>query len=172
MKNRTLAVKYLNKRQNGAVLAVSLIMLLLLTIIGITGTQVTGLEEKMTNNMRERNVAFQAAETALRAGETFLTQAALPSFSTAGTNGLYNETGVPPKKYDNWASFNTRSYTDTTLHSTASAPRYIIQRLKNIGSNSSLDASNFSENELYRVTSRGVGGTSNSVVVLESFYKR
>ena len=159
------------KRENGAVLAVSLIMLLLLTLIGITGTQVTGLEEKMTGNMRERNVAFQSAETALRAGETFLTQAALPSFTVNGTNGLYAETSVPPSQNSNWASFNVKTYNATILSNAASAPLYVIQRLKNIGT-SSLDAGNYNENELYRVTSRGVGGTNSSVVVLQSVYKR
>jgi type IV pilus assembly protein PilX len=57
------------KPQSGVVLLVSMIMLLLLTIIGITGMQTTGLEEKMAGNMRDHNVAFQAAETALRDAE-------------------------------------------------------------------------------------------------------
>ncbi|MFK5947321.1 MAG: PilX N-terminal domain-containing pilus assembly protein, partial [Methylococcales bacterium] len=52
----------LNK-QTGVVLVVSLIMLLLLTLIGITGTQVTSLEEKMAGNARDQNIAFQAAES-------------------------------------------------------------------------------------------------------------
>jgi len=47
-------------------MAISLIMLLLLTLIGVTGSQVTGLEEKMAGNMKDRNIAFQAAESALR----------------------------------------------------------------------------------------------------------
>lgn len=159
------------KQQRGAVLAISLIMLLLLTIIGVAGTQVTGLEEKMAGNMRERNIAFQASETALRAGETVLTQAALPAFTSAGTNGLYNETATPPKQNDNWSSFNTANYSTASLSHTASAPLYVIQRLKVIGSGS-LDAGNYTENEMYRITARGVGGTSNSVVVLQSVYKR
>jgi len=37
-------------------------MLLLLTIIGITGIQVSGLEEKMAGNSRDQNLAFQSAE--------------------------------------------------------------------------------------------------------------
>jgi type IV pilus assembly protein PilX len=159
------------KQQSGAVLAVSLIMLLLLTLIGITGTQVTGLEEKMTGNMRERNIAFQACETALRAGERFLTQATLPNFTSTGTNGLYSETATPPKQNDNWSSFNTVAYNAASLSHTASAPLYVIQRLNVVGE-SSLDAGNYNENEVYRVTARGVGGTSNSVAVVQSVYKR
>ncbi|MEQ1557357.1 MAG: PilX N-terminal domain-containing pilus assembly protein [Methyloglobulus sp.] len=57
------------KQQRGVVLLVSLIMLLLLTIIGLTGVQTSGLEEKMAGNMRDRNLAFQAAEAALRDAE-------------------------------------------------------------------------------------------------------
>lgn len=62
---------FLNLRcpQTGAVLPISLVMLLLLTLIGVTGSQVTGLEEKMAGNMRDKNIAFQAAESALRDAE-------------------------------------------------------------------------------------------------------
>lgn len=59
----------LQRSQTGAVLLVSLIMLLLLTLIGVTGMQTAGLEEKMAGNMRDRNIAFQAAEAALRDAE-------------------------------------------------------------------------------------------------------
>ena len=69
MINKSLYLQYNSQHQSGAVLAISLIILLLLTIIGLTATQVTGLEEKMAGNLRDRNLAFQAAETALRAGE-------------------------------------------------------------------------------------------------------
>jgi Tfp pilus assembly protein PilX len=56
-------------RQSGMVLIVSLIILLLLTIIGVSGLRTTNLEERMAGNDRDQSVAFQAAETALRAGE-------------------------------------------------------------------------------------------------------
>ncbi|MCX7100437.1 MAG: PilX N-terminal domain-containing pilus assembly protein, partial [Methylobacter sp.] len=52
--------------QSGAVLIISLIMLLLLTLIGTTAMQTSTLEEKMAGNLRDRDIAFQAAESALR----------------------------------------------------------------------------------------------------------
>ena len=55
--------------QSGAVLIISLIMLLLLMLIGTTSMQSTSLEEKMAGNSRDQNLAFQSAEAALRAGE-------------------------------------------------------------------------------------------------------
>lgn len=57
-------------RHSGMVLIISLIILLLLTIIGVSGMKVSSLEEKMAGNDRDQSVAFQAAETALRMGET------------------------------------------------------------------------------------------------------
>lgn len=58
-----------NRQQKGAVLLVALVMLLLLTIIGVTSMRGTSLQENMANNLKERQLAFQAAEAALRAGE-------------------------------------------------------------------------------------------------------
>lgn len=57
------------KSERGAVLLVSLIMLLLLTIIGVAAMRDTNLQERMAGNMRDRNLAFQAAEAGLRFAE-------------------------------------------------------------------------------------------------------
>lgn len=56
-------------RQDGAVLFIALIMLLVLTIIGLTSIRGTSLQEGMAGNLREINLSFQAAEAGLRAGE-------------------------------------------------------------------------------------------------------
>lgn len=52
--------------ETGAALVVGLIMLLLLTIIGLSAMQGTTLQEKMSGNMRDSTMALQAAEVALR----------------------------------------------------------------------------------------------------------
>lgn len=55
--------------QRGAVLYVAMIMLILLALIGIVGMQVSGLQEKMSANYRDVNVAFQNAEARARLAE-------------------------------------------------------------------------------------------------------
>ena len=76
--------------QQGAVLIISLIILLLMTLIGTTGMQVTSLEEKMAGNMRDRNLAFQAAESALSAAETYLQNVSpFPSPFCSAANGRF-----------------------------------------------------------------------------------
>lgn len=143
---------------------------MLLTLVGTTAMQVTGLEERMAGNMRDRNLAFQAAESALRAGENVLTQATLPDFTSTGENGLYSQDGDPPGDYADWSS-NTVEYSGT-MGQVAAAPRYVIQRLANVVSGDSLDAGTYGQSEIYRVTARGVGGTDNAVVIVQSTYKR
>lgn len=59
----------LSSRQRGAALIISLIILVVMTIIGTTAIQTTTLEERMVSNMRDRSLAFQMAEMALRDAE-------------------------------------------------------------------------------------------------------
>lgn len=56
----------------GSVLIVSLVFLLLLTIVGISAMNMTNLEEKMSGNFRDYDLAFQTAETALLDAEEFV----------------------------------------------------------------------------------------------------
>lgn len=55
--------------QAGAVLVTGLIFLVILTLLGITAMQTSTMEERMSGNARDRNIAFQAAEAALRDAE-------------------------------------------------------------------------------------------------------
>jgi type IV pilus assembly protein PilX len=61
-------------KQRGMVLLVCLVMLLLLTMIGITAMSNSTLQERLVGNTRDQNTAFQAAEAALRVGEAFVRQ--------------------------------------------------------------------------------------------------
>jgi len=55
--------------QKGAVLIVSLVMLIIMTLLGISGMNNTVMQERMAGNQRNSTLAFQAAEAALRAAE-------------------------------------------------------------------------------------------------------
>lgn len=52
-------------QQSGAVLIISLIMLLVMTIIGVTAMRSSTLEEKMAANTMNYNITFHAAESAI-----------------------------------------------------------------------------------------------------------
>ncbi|QSA99167.1 pilus assembly protein PilX [Methylococcus sp. EFPC2] len=170
--------------QKGAVLVVSLIMLLLMTLLGVTALQTITLEEKMAGNMRDRSLAFQAAESALRAGEIFLSQATLPVFNCA--NGLYKAnasgTNCATATPDLWASVDWTSSNVTTYSGTLSGvannPAYIVEEFSAASasaSGGSLEAGTVYTSGVpntYRITARGTGGTASSVVILQSTFKR
>jgi len=56
-------------QQNGAVLIVTLVMLLLMTLLAIGSMRGTVLQERMAGNLRDEHLAFQAAEMAQREAE-------------------------------------------------------------------------------------------------------
>jgi type IV pilus assembly protein PilX len=58
--------------QGGTVLVVSLVVLLVMTLVGITSMQTTLLEERMAGNLREHNLAFQAGEAGQQLALTYL----------------------------------------------------------------------------------------------------
>jgi len=47
------------KRQSGVALFISLVMLLILTVLGLSSVQTTSVQERMARNARDTNLAFQ-----------------------------------------------------------------------------------------------------------------
>jgi type IV pilus assembly protein PilX len=60
------------KHQQGAALAVGLILLLIITLMGYAGMKGTMLQEKMAAGLHNRSLAMAGANSAVRAGESFL----------------------------------------------------------------------------------------------------
>lgn len=66
-----------NTKQGGAVLVVSLLVLLVLTLIGISSLDNSVLEEKMASNAQTSTTTFQKAETSIR--QAFFAELANPA---------------------------------------------------------------------------------------------
>ncbi len=60
------------RQQRGAVLFVSLIFLILLTLLALTAASTSILQERMTGGMRNRQLSLIGAENGVRGGEAFL----------------------------------------------------------------------------------------------------
>lgn len=139
----------LQVKQKGAVLAVSLIFLLILTILGVSSMRSTVLEEKMAGNMRDRSLAFQAAEVALRDAEAFIESIVSaggfvcdvndiddPTAITNCTGGFQYANGVihndvleccsSTTNGDVWSTDNGSVAASTDIAGVKTAPRYFI----------------------------------------------
>jgi type IV pilus assembly protein PilX len=169
-------------RQQGIVMVVSLLFLLILTIIGVTAMNSSTLEERMSGNLRDRNLAFQAAESALRAGEIAL-RATLVNPPTAAY-GCTDKYVCPLLTSDlssgasAWNGDRAVEVTGTTLAGVASSPKYIIEVITPVpqvkagyllAPGSSLTAAN--AECYYRITARGIGGAASTTAVLQSTFR-
>ena len=173
--------------QSGAVLIISLVMLLLLTLIGTTGMQTTSLEEKMVGNMRDQNNAFQIAETVLRAGEALVQTPPPPPASLAAlcalcANGYYDsstDTTACPQR-PNWQTIDWTDPTQVAIYNVNGVNyAYYIERLdarasldENLVAGTPVDGVANSPINWYRITARGTGSMNNAVVLLQSTYTR
>lgn len=164
------------QRQGGAVLIISLIMLLVLTLLGMSAMRNATLEEKMAGNTRDLNLAFNAAEAGLRGGEAALSgTAVLPPFSgtvideTVTGNG-YFEANTSLWRLINWSTQSLEL--TTTLAGVAAQPRYYLEEMPAVTSGGSLEAGVAMEVGMYRVTAIGYGRTDTAVAVLQSTFRR
>lgn len=160
------------RRQCGAVLIIGLILLVVMAMIGMTGMQTTTQQERMAGNLRDRNVGFQSAETALRAGEAQVRNNTLPPYG----GGFYDSAeGVPPpsdnllKDDTTWVAAN--KVTTAPVHGTAAAPEYIIERRPAV-SGGGLGAGEAKTKNIFKITARGVGASVNSAVVVQSTFSQ
>jgi type IV pilus assembly protein PilX len=171
-------------KQRGAVLIISMIILLLLTILGVTSMQSTTLEERMAGNMRDRHLAFEAAEAALLHAEQFLDSIATTgAFDTDGSDGLYDDSIQKIWTTVDWtgAASGANGYRQAdnigTGEGLSTPPKYVIQHVVSVGSEadqSNLDnygqGTGAGKTGLFRVTARGTGSSDNSVVILQTVF--
>lgn len=171
------------KQQAGLALFISLVLLLVLTIIGVSAVQMTSLEERMARNSRDRLLAFQAAESALRDAEGFIeTIVTTASFADTGPGGLW--TIAPFATTARWEQPNIWTgagsvVAASAIQGVAAAPRFLVEHVATLVREENAyqiddpyTGSASDRIEIFRVTARGVGGTQNARVLLQSTYGR
>lgn len=172
----------LNYRQKGVVLIISLLILVIITIIGIGSMQSTIVEEKMATNANDQNIAFQAAETALRYTEEISIEGLLNTSNFNGTSGLYGQNDVEPDLFaTTWDDTNSLQY-PYSANNIMTQPRYMIRLMDTIvgsDSNKMLNIRGYRRHSIssanttvFRVTARGTGSTDQSQVIVRSYYGR
>lgn len=170
------------KNQRGVALFISLVLLLVLTIIGVSAVQTTSMEERMARNTHDSVLAFEAAEVALRTGETFLRNNVNSTalFPPGGNNGLWKASDYAQterwEQANIWTGANSVVVPGNVITGVAEQPRYIIewvasvQRTDNPYLQGSSYSALFDRIEIFRITARGVGGTTNARVLLQSTF--
>jgi type IV pilus assembly protein PilX len=166
-----------SRRQGGAILVTSLLLLLVLTVLGVAMMKMTNMQERMAGNTRDLNLALQASEAGLRDAETriFALPAGWYNFQAAPACGYCQKNWLPvdlenPSSFD-WAAdaqeFGTGAQEFTNLDED---PRFVVEDAGFVR-----DSAIYGEDEgrqFFSITSRSTGATGQSNTVLQSTFAR
>lgn len=179
----SLSDKNLTASERGTALVFALVILLILTIIGISAMNTTTLQEKMAHNLKDKNLAFQAAESALQRAETFIaeqvTVSAIIASASITNDGLHKPSSGKPiwETSDLWISgTDILQYKGLDSSKLSAQPKYIIEDLGEVldtgGSLVVPGDYKAKGKNLFRITARGVGGTGAAVAMVQSTFEK
>lgn len=162
------------RHQTGMALITGLIFMVVLTLLVLAAMRTTTLEERMSGNARDRDLAFQSAEAALRAGEQTVSGAALPAFALGTPLTPRIAAGTLITYWQNTHPWATQSVATGWQPAGASAaPQYVVEDMGATACpGGGLGVGPIPDCGVYRVTARGVGGSANTVVILQAVYQR
>lgn len=166
------------KTQKGAALVVSLIILVAMTMLGITSMKSSSTELTMAGNLRESGLTFQAAEAGLRFAESEVEQSTSPANFDGSNPSRLGRNDADPDYLDA-DIWDTTLSADVTLANISTNPRYVIKYLGDWAQNP-LALVNIGQGyggqspgriiSNYRVTSRGSGQTGVTFRTVQSYY--
>ncbi len=166
------------RNQQGVALIVSLVILIAMTMLGITSMKGSSTELTMAGNLRESGLTFQAAEAGLRSAEKIIKESSSAAIFDGSTDSMLAENSQDPDYLDT-ASWDSANYADVTLTGISTNPKYIIKflgvwaqnplALVNIGSGYDDEPPGRIISN-YRATSRGTGQTGNTFRTVQSYY--
>lgn len=165
--------------QKGVVLITALVILMAMTLVALTTMTSSSLEERMAGNMKDREIAFQSAEAALRYGER-LAEAGIntAAFNTSCTGGYCDHDLQAAATYvEYWTDSTLDVWNDNAKHlvynatfaEVTSRPKLIIEYMGMQIQNFSVGPQ-ASDPPIYRITALGTGRSDYSRVMLQSTY--
>lgn len=176
----------------GAALFTTLVILLILTILGVSSVQTTIMQERLARNYLDLAIAFQAAEAAATEAENLLE--AMPDLSAFPAEGAAQPCNAGLcTSLDGLARWQAEQgavdWDDASTHIEASVaaaalgaespPRYLIEyvataspelgtpNISNVG-----EAGRPAPIHYFRITARGTGASPRAVVMLQTTYGR
>lgn len=180
--------------QRGAVLIVGLVLLLVVTLIGVSALRTTALQERMTGNLRQTNIAFQAAEAGLQAGLAYIAKQTVapvpqksadskvwPACPSAAADSPSSEAACTQRDtvITDWLSRRLASdqgvaysaFSATPIPDVAGQPRiFITERV--LRPPETTEALQGGGTYYYTVTAIGFGQTDNATAIVESTVAR
>jgi type IV pilus assembly protein PilX len=167
-------------RQGGAILVISLILLLVMTILALTVAQTSRVQERMAGNVRDSDLSFQAAEAGLRDAENFLwSRTSQPITCGAAPCDVYQQDAfedVDLRVQDEaWWQGNGKEYGVAGAQEVLGVqedPRYVIEELGFARFSLTVGKGLPTGRTFYRNTAHAYGGTKTAQTVVEDTFTR
>lgn len=172
--------------QHGMVLITALIFLVILTLIGVSLSNSGTLEERIGRNIRDQDIAYAAAEAALRDAELHIyggyqwpyAPVKLIDFNPNCDNGLCDPVTSSPVNaaqlnfFEDSTGFGTKAIGlghvtgSPEVQHVADQPRYLIEILPTkLG-----PVTGSTTNKIFRITAQAIGQSSSTRIVLQEIY--
>jgi type IV pilus assembly protein PilX len=138
--------------RQGVTLIIMLVMLVVVTLVTLTGLRSTTMNERMAGNSRDRQRALQAAEAAVQSCLQQISDGTPPNPQTpaaATAAALWDVPGT-------WTNNAISTAVVVAGAGLSANPRCLVETIGLLGS--------------YRVTGRAVGGSPDTVVMLQATY--
>jgi len=171
-------MKQLNRQsQVGMTLVISLIILIAMTILGVTSMMSSRTEISMAGNLRDAGITFNAAEAGLRAGEAFVNNTTTTLIFNDPSIGLYPELDTDPP-YGVSATWDASQTASTSLPYVTAQPLFIIHYLGDRSQNevASVNIGGYGGGQPgitvsnFRITARGSGQSGRSFSYIQSYF--
>lgn len=168
------------RRQRGAALVIALIMLLVMTVLGITAMQVTRMEERMAGNSRDVNLAFQGAEAGVRDSEArIMAMTSRPLPCSIAPCAIWARGTWPSdlrdEAYSPWWTTNGTEYGVAAVREVTEVtrdPRVVTEHLGFIPDSLSVGHGPPEGRDFYKITANSSGASDTATAVVETTYTR
>ena len=168
-------------KQNGFVLFVTLVLLLIMTMLGLYMFKGFIIDEKLSGNHREKNRSLDVAQAALNAAQVWMSGSgntytgnwktgiacagvlASPTVCSAALTGV-----TEPSTWSAYYSYSTLPSSVMRLNSSGGVGTYIsapLYHIKYLGTNGTNPPS-----AMYQVTAASKGGNDTATTVLQAVY--
>ncbi len=160
------------RSERGFILVVSLVILLVLTLLGVTMFRGSGLNEKIAGNMKEKGRALQMAQSALHHAEYLLLTNGAQMATSVSCSGVMTapaicqapavtiqDSATGPSLSNGYVDTNAPGYSSSAYYA---APEFYIRYLGPTASGNGM---------IYDITALGYGGNPSAVAVVENTYQ-
>lgn len=168
-------------RQRGIALATALILLIVVTLVGMAAVRGTIMQQKISNNYFDRQLAFQTTEATLREAENAVQAAAAGAGSYRDCSTSANKCVADPFTDSTVAVANAKFKPDSKMTGT---PQYVVEYMGNFkipppkvsplsGCTGYAPCGVTYTADFYRITARNSNGADGrATVTLQTMYRR